>query len=169
MAAECCWLKFQAKILKTSKTRQGSVIVWSVWTPFRTWWGTKSPATSDLWKTQTWQRFNLYQHFWSSLSSFSHCFWVKSRLNLIFFSFSVSSIDENWKVLCFFINVKFVLGTVDVVLSQEGFCSATSILKTDPNTQPLYWKVTNPTLSPSHLQGLSLSWCPETGKISRIN
>ncbi|KAI5655793.1 hypothetical protein M9H77_32980 [Catharanthus roseus] len=46
------------------------------------------------------------------------------------------------------------LSTLDVVLSQEGFCSATSILKTDPNTQPLYWKVTNPTLSPSHLQDL---------------
>ncbi|KAG9155371.1 hypothetical protein Leryth_017904 [Lithospermum erythrorhizon] len=34
----------------------------------------------------------------------------------------------------------------------EGFCSASSILNVE--SKPLYWKVTNPTLSPSHLQDL---------------
>ncbi|CAA0808399.1 (S)-ureidoglycine aminohydrolase [Striga hermonthica] len=33
---------------------------------------------------------------------------------------------------------------------QDGFCSAPSILE----AQPLYWKATNPTLAPSHLQDL---------------
>ncbi|KAL6506769.1 hypothetical protein OROHE_022206 [Orobanche hederae] len=35
---------------------------------------------------------------------------------------------------------------------QEGFCSAPSTLEVQP--LPLYWKVTNPTLSPPHLQDL---------------
>ncbi|KAH0902608.1 hypothetical protein HID58_042111 [Brassica napus] len=35
--------------------------------------------------------------------------------------------------------------------SDDGFCSAPSI---DEKTKPIYWKVTNPTLSPSHLQDL---------------
>ncbi|CAL5436697.1 unnamed protein product [Camellia sinensis] len=40
-------------------------------------------------------------------------------------------------------------------VTQDGFCSApTSIIKPESNSQPLYWKVTNPTLSPSHLQDL---------------
>ncbi|KAI3457723.1 hypothetical protein Pfo_014386 [Paulownia fortunei] len=39
---------------------------------------------------------------------------------------------------------------VKISFCQEGFCSAPSIL----DAQPLYWKVTNPTLSPSHLQDL---------------
>lgn len=61
-----------------------------------------------------------------------------------FSAFSVNS---------FFIFSLF-LSIVDVALSQEGFCSAPSILETDSNSQSLYWKVTNPTLSPSHLQDL---------------
>ncbi|KAH7549691.1 hypothetical protein ACOSP7_025411 [Xanthoceras sorbifolium] len=35
-----------------------------------------------------------------------------------------------------------------------GFCSAPSILDSETASKPLYWKVTNPTLSPSHLQDL---------------
>ncbi|KAL2464955.1 (S)-ureidoglycine aminohydrolase [Abeliophyllum distichum] len=44
-----------------------------------------------------------------------------------------------------------ILSLLKISSSQEGFCSAPSILSTD---RPLYWKVTNPTLSPSHLQDL---------------
>ncbi|OMP07500.1 hypothetical protein COLO4_07285 [Corchorus olitorius] len=40
------------------------------------------------------------------------------------------------------------------VLGDGGFCSAPSILEADVSSKPLYWKVTNPTLSPSHLQDL---------------
>ncbi|GFQ03033.1 (s)-ureidoglycine aminohydrolase [Phtheirospermum japonicum] len=40
---------------------------------------------------------------------------------------------------------------VKISFCQDGFCSASSILEAQ---QPLYWKVTNPTLSPSHLQDL---------------
>lgn len=43
----------------------------------------------------------------------------------------------------------FSTGLVKISFCQEGFCSAPSI----SDTQPLYWKVTNPTLSPSHLRG----------------
>ncbi|KAL6570481.1 hypothetical protein OROGR_000031 [Orobanche gracilis] len=39
-----------------------------------------------------------------------------------------------------------------VAFCQEGFCSETSTLEAQP--LPLYWKVTNPTLSPPHLQDL---------------
>ncbi|GAV91702.1 hypothetical protein CFOL_v3_35092, partial [Cephalotus follicularis] len=39
-----------------------------------------------------------------------------------------------------------------LALGDGGFCSAApSILQTD---KPMYWKVTNPTLSPTHLQDL---------------
>ncbi|EOY24176.1 Ureidoglycine aminohydrolase isoform 3 [Theobroma cacao] len=42
-----------------------------------------------------------------------------------------------------------------IVLGDGGFCSAPSILdQTDASSKPLYWKFTNPTLSPSHLQDL---------------
>ncbi|KAL0295901.1 UNVERIFIED_CONTAM: (S)-ureidoglycine aminohydrolase [Sesamum angustifolium] len=42
------------------------------------------------------------------------------------------------------------LRLVEISFCHEGFCSAPSIL----NAQPLYWKVTQPTLSPLHLQDL---------------
>ncbi|KAL0400371.1 UNVERIFIED_CONTAM: (S)-ureidoglycine aminohydrolase [Sesamum radiatum] len=42
------------------------------------------------------------------------------------------------------------LGLVEISFCHEGFCSAPSI----SNAQPPYWKVTQPTLSPSHLQDL---------------
>ncbi|KAJ6415655.1 hypothetical protein OIU84_004453 [Salix udensis] len=48
-----------------------------------------------------------------------------------------------------------------VALSEDGgglFCSAPSVFKTETasfsSSKPRYWKVTNPTLSPSHLQDL---------------
>ncbi|CAH9114124.1 unnamed protein product, partial [Cuscuta europaea] len=37
---------------------------------------------------------------------------------------------------------------------EGGFCSAPPILSFDSGSRPLYWKVTNPTLSPSRLQDL---------------
>lgn len=52
--------------------------------------------------------------------------------------------------------LSFTLTSVfNQVLGDEGFCSAPSILdQTDSSSKPLYWKVTSPTLSPSHLQDL---------------
>ncbi|XVF52492.1 hypothetical protein PTKIN_Ptkin05aG0022700 [Pterospermum kingtungense] len=45
-------------------------------------------------------------------------------------------------------------GLLIPVPGDGGFCSAPSISdQTDASSKPLYWKVTNPTLSPSHLQG----------------
>ncbi|KAI3713454.1 hypothetical protein L1987_72031 [Smallanthus sonchifolius] len=41
---------------------------------------------------------------------------------------------------------------LNIAVTQEGFCSAPSII--DSNGHPLYSKVINPTLSPSHLQDL---------------
>ncbi|GAB4857708.1 hypothetical protein Ancab_015614 [Ancistrocladus abbreviatus] len=39
--------------------------------------------------------------------------------------------------------------------AEQGFCAASSsISSSDPKSQPVYWKVTNPTLSPSHLKDL---------------
>jgi len=53
---------------------------------------------------------------------------------------------------------------LNVALSDDGgglFCSAPSLFETETaassSSKPLYWKVTNPTLSPSHLQGRSVS------------
>ncbi|RAL50685.1 hypothetical protein DM860_015832 [Cuscuta australis] len=37
---------------------------------------------------------------------------------------------------------------------EEGFCSAPSFPNSDSISKPLYWEVTNPTLSPSHLRDL---------------
>ncbi|KAL3499736.1 hypothetical protein ACH5RR_038829 [Cinchona calisaya] len=54
-----------------------------------------------------------------------------------------------------FFPLLFMLSILEISMSQEaGFCTAPSILETGSNAQPLYWKVTNPTLSPSHLQDL---------------
>ncbi|XP_038991134.1 (S)-ureidoglycine aminohydrolase-like [Hibiscus syriacus] len=48
-----------------------------------------------------------------------------------------------------------LLRVFNQILGDEGFCSAPSILdQADTYSKPLYWKVTNPTLSPSHLQDL---------------
>ncbi|KAF2299170.1 hypothetical protein GH714_030893 [Hevea brasiliensis] len=41
-------------------------------------------------------------------------------------------------------------------LSDGGFCSAPSLFDAEKDSKPRYWKVTNPTLSPSHLQGAYL-------------
>lgn len=47
----------------------------------------------------------------------------------------------------------FVLGLV-IGSTDGGFCSAPSTFDEEEASKSLYWKVTNPTLSPSHLQGL---------------
>ena len=45
-------------------------------------------------------------------------------------------------------------GLIKVAVSEEGICSMPpSIINSDSDSKPLYWKVTNPTLSPSHLRG----------------
>ena len=45
-------------------------------------------------------------------------------------------------------------GLIKVAVSEEGICSMPpSTINSDSDSKPLYWKVTNPTLSPSHLQG----------------
>lgn len=50
--------------------------------------------------------------------------------------------------------ISLFLSLLEIAFCQEGFCSAPSISKADSNSQTLYWKVNNPTLSPSHLQDL---------------
>ncbi|CAN0908350.1 (S)-ureidoglycine aminohydrolase [Linum grandiflorum] len=44
--------------------------------------------------------------------------------------------------------------TANLAFAAEGFCSAPSIAENGVDPQHLYWKVTNPTLSPDHLQDL---------------
>uniref|UniRef100_A0A7N1A774 Cupin type-2 domain-containing protein n=1 Tax=Kalanchoe fedtschenkoi TaxID=63787 RepID=A0A7N1A774_KALFE len=55
------------------------------------------------------------------------------------------------KVLIF---ISSTFSVLVVGLGQEGFCSAASSLSADSDENHLYWKVTNPTLSPDHLQDL---------------
>ncbi|XP_024030672.1 (S)-ureidoglycine aminohydrolase isoform X2 [Morus notabilis] len=46
-------------------------------------------------------------------------------------------------------------GLLGLVVGEDGFCSAGSVISSSPSeSNYLYWKVTNPTLSPSHLQDL---------------
>lgn len=40
------------------------------------------------------------------------------------------------------------------MVAEDGFCSAGSVIRSPSESKHLYWKVTNPTLSPSHLQDL---------------
>ncbi|XP_048230951.1 (S)-ureidoglycine aminohydrolase isoform X1 [Ricinus communis] len=54
--------------------------------------------------------------------------------------------------IVFFISLLSSL--VHIGLADGGFCSAPSVLDEEKDSQSLYWKVTNPTLSPSHLQDL---------------
>ncbi|GKV51956.1 hypothetical protein SLEP1_g58569 [Rubroshorea leprosula] len=44
--------------------------------------------------------------------------------------------------------------TFSSVLGDAGSCFASLIIENEATSKPLYWKVTNPTLSPSHLQDL---------------
>ncbi|XP_058085446.1 (S)-ureidoglycine aminohydrolase isoform X2 [Magnolia sinica] len=46
-----------------------------------------------------------------------------------------------------------LFGVLQCAVGDEGYCSVPN-QKADSNSQPLYWKVTNPTLSPEHLQDL---------------
>ncbi|KDP39962.1 hypothetical protein JCGZ_03493 [Jatropha curcas] len=55
-------------------------------------------------------------------------------------------------VLLLFISL--ILSLVKIALADGGFCSAPSVFDAEKDSKPLYWKVTNPTLSPSHLQDL---------------
>ncbi|XP_021768054.1 (S)-ureidoglycine aminohydrolase-like [Chenopodium quinoa] len=59
-----------------------------------------------------------------------------TNLFFVFFLFSISS--------SFF----------EVVVSEKGFCSAPNSAINGENTKALYWKVTNPTLAPVHLEDL---------------
>nr|XP_011465217.1 PREDICTED: (S)-ureidoglycine aminohydrolase isoform X2 [Fragaria vesca subsp. vesca] len=48
-----------------------------------------------------------------------------------------------------------VSGLINLAVAEGGFCSASSsIIDSGSGTNQLYWKATNPTLSPSHLQDL---------------
>ncbi|XP_044484014.1 (S)-ureidoglycine aminohydrolase [Mangifera indica] len=58
------------------------------------------------------------------------------------------------QTLQIFLLLSVTLGFVEVGYSDGGFCSARSVLDSETSSKPLYWKVTNPTLSPSHLQDL---------------
>ncbi|RVW50846.1 (S)-ureidoglycine aminohydrolase [Vitis vinifera] len=52
---------------------------------------------------------------------------------------------------------------MNVSVADEGFCSAPSNSDSYSNSGHMYWKVTNPTLAPSHLEGLvapSHATCP---------
>nr|KAJ0216865.1 hypothetical protein LSAT_V11C300107260 [Lactuca sativa] len=48
----------------------------------------------------------------------------------------------------------FVTGFLSIAVTEQGFCIAPSIIESNSNAQTLYSKVTNPTLSPTHLQDL---------------
>ncbi|KAH9776942.1 (S)-ureidoglycine aminohydrolase [Citrus sinensis] len=52
------------------------------------------------------------------------------------------------------------LSLVTIGATDGGFCSAPSILDRETSSKPMYWKVTNPTLSPSHLQENARSALP---------
>nr|XP_043626670.1 (S)-ureidoglycine aminohydrolase [Erigeron canadensis] len=53
-----------------------------------------------------------------------------------------------------FLFLSIIICFVNSVDSEQGFCSASSIVNSNSNNQPLYSKVINPTLSPFHLQDL---------------
>ncbi|KAF7828487.1 (S)-ureidoglycine aminohydrolase [Senna tora] len=47
-----------------------------------------------------------------------------------------------------------ILGSFKYAVTEEGFCSAPTVVGMEVNSNPLYLKVDNPTLSPVHLQDL---------------
>lgn len=53
-----------------------------------------------------------------------------------------------------FLLLSTIFGFLNIAVTEEGFCSAPLIIESNSDGQPLYSKVTNPTLSPSHLQDL---------------
>ncbi|KAJ8768446.1 hypothetical protein K2173_021599 [Erythroxylum novogranatense] len=55
---------------------------------------------------------------------------------------------------CLYFISLLMLGSMKLGWTDSGFCSAPTLLNTEPNSKPLYWKVINPTLSPSHLRDL---------------
>ncbi|XP_065856796.1 (S)-ureidoglycine aminohydrolase [Euphorbia lathyris] len=50
--------------------------------------------------------------------------------------------------------ISLVSSLVKIALADGGFCSAPSAFDGDNDSKSIYWKVTDPTLSPSHLQDL---------------
>ncbi|WOL06113.1 (S)-ureidoglycine aminohydrolase [Canna indica] len=52
------------------------------------------------------------------------------------------------------LHLLFLLRLVRSAAGEEGFCSVPPSVVADSSTKPLYWKVTNPTLAPTHLQDL---------------
>ncbi|KAJ8650488.1 hypothetical protein MRB53_003511 [Persea americana] len=61
--------------------------------------------------------------------------------------------SKSTSILSYAIHCLLLTGLLKCTLCEEGFCSAPN-LNAHTNSQPLYWKVTNPTLSPVHLQDL---------------
>ncbi|XP_062146970.1 (S)-ureidoglycine aminohydrolase [Alnus glutinosa] len=54
-----------------------------------------------------------------------------------------------------FLLIFATLSFLKVAVSEEGICSTPySLINSDSGSKPLYWKVTNPTLSPANLQDL---------------
>ncbi|GKA44282.1 (S)-ureidoglycine aminohydrolase [Tanacetum coccineum] len=60
---------------------------------------------------------------------------------------------QNWEL--FYCTAHVARSFINIAVTEQGFCSAPSLSDdTYSNSQTLYAKVTNPTLSPSHLQDL---------------
>lgn len=57
------------------------------------------------------------------------------------------------------LNLQPFSGLLKMAVAEEEFCSAPLIVDSGSNSKHLYWKVTNPTLSPSHLQGQYIEVC----------
>lgn len=53
-----------------------------------------------------------------------------------------------------FLFLSTLLCFLNIAVTEQGFCSAPSVIDSSSNFPPLYSKVINPTLSPSHLQDL---------------
>ncbi|CAI0417739.1 unnamed protein product [Linum tenue] len=53
-----------------------------------------------------------------------------------------------------FLLAVFSTTTVNLCFADGGFCSVPSVTETEEEQKHLYWKVTNPTLSPDHLRDL---------------
>ncbi|GAB4857693.1 hypothetical protein Ancab_015599 [Ancistrocladus abbreviatus] len=67
----------------------------------------------------------------------------------------------SWSTLQLLLLLSIALCYVNKLDAEQGFCAASSfILSSDPKLQPLYWKVTNPNLSPAHLKDNSISGLP---------
>ncbi|CAN1259209.1 (S)-ureidoglycine aminohydrolase [Linum perenne] len=59
----------------------------------------------------------------------------------------------SWSPIVLFLTF-LSIRTMNLAFGAEGFCSAPSVAENGVDPHHLYWKVTNPTLSPDHLQDL---------------